>query len=45
MEHIHWIMNQAQSNHTTPDNGLYPTADTTAFKFLYWCGAAGDAGR
>ena len=28
-----------------PNNGMHPTADTTALKFLQRCGAAGDAGR
>ena len=27
------------------NNGMHPTADTTAFIFLLWRGAAGDAGR
>jgi TonB family protein len=28
-----------------PNNGMHPTADTTALKYLQRCGAAGDAGR
>ena len=28
-----------------PDNGMHPTANTTALKFLQWLEAAGDAGR
>jgi hypothetical protein len=28
-----------------PNNGMHPTADTTAFKYLQRHGAAGDAGR
>jgi hypothetical protein len=27
------------------NNGMHPTADTMALKFLHMCGAAGDAGR
>ena len=27
------------------NNGMHPTADTIALKFLQKCGAAGDAGR
>ena len=33
------------SSNATPNNGMHPTADTTAVKFLQSCGAAGDAGR